>query len=189
MWHFISKDRRMRHEDSQLIEAGKTYKVEGEPALCKHGLHASNRAISALLYAPGPIICRVELGGIVKHEEVKSVATERTVIWMADATDDLRDFARWSALQVAHLWDIPQVTRQHLETGDESLMADAYKACAQIPYRTAKDSTGKAAMVSACVASDDRIDVCDAARVASRVSDSVDYNSELERRLLALRGE
>src|SRR5574343_98994 len=54
-------------------------------------------------------------------------------------------FARWCALSVAHQWDMPDIMRRYLETGDETLRV---VACA---------STGEAAW--------------DAARAAARAAD------------------
>ena len=46
-------------------------------------------------------------------------------IWCLRASDapdaDILHFARLCALDVAHLWDIPPIVREYLETGDESL--------------------------------------------------------------------
>lgn len=91
-WHFLPADGRMTHTN-KLVEVGKTYRIEDEPVLCKRGLHASARALDALKYAPGPVVCRVTLGGTIIHGDDKSVAQERTVLAMADATDVLHEFA------------------------------------------------------------------------------------------------
>jgi len=65
--------------------------------MCNVGLHASLRAIDALKYAPGPIVCRVELRGERIDDEEKSCASERKVIAIADATMTLHEFACWCA--------------------------------------------------------------------------------------------
>jgi len=61
-WHFIRENKKLGYQDDRIVRAGRTYKVDCEPILCESGLHASKEAIDALVYAPGPIICRVELG-------------------------------------------------------------------------------------------------------------------------------
>ena len=83
------------------IEAGKTYRVAGKPVLCEHGLHASKRIIDALRYAPSDAkyVCLVELGGAVKLDTDKAVATRRTVLAMADVEIILHEFACWCAEQ------------------------------------------------------------------------------------------
>jgi hypothetical protein len=61
--------------------------------MCKQGLHASIKALDALQYAPGAIVCRVEMSGNIIYDTDKCVASERTVLWYADATKALHTFA------------------------------------------------------------------------------------------------
>ena len=103
-YHFLRTDRKLGYKDGRLVIPGETYKIEGKPILCRHGLHASSCIIDALKYAPGPILCKVNLTGDVIHSVDKSVATERTVLAMLDATEILCHFARLCALDVIHLW-------------------------------------------------------------------------------------
>ena len=52
-------------------------------------------------------------------------------LWCCRAEPDRpewREFARWCALQVIHLWDCPEIVRLYLETGDESIRAAAWVA-------------------------------------------------------------
>lgn len=166
-WHFcqIADDGKPRlgYGDNREVIVGKMLGVDVEPVLCSAGMHASRKLWHALGYAQGSklALCRVTLGGTVKHDEDKSVANERTVVAMldADATDKLlRDFARWCALQVIHLWDAPAIVRRYLETGDETLRA------------AARDAAWAAAW--------------DAARAAAWDAAIEQYAAELERRAL-----
>ena len=127
-WYWSREDRRLDHGDGRHIEVGVTHAVSGTPRLCRWGLHASWRVIDALLYARGPVVWRVQLGGIVWEGEDKAVATERTYLWGVEATDVLWTFARRCAWDVVHLWDAPAVVVRYLRTGDEALRADAYHA-------------------------------------------------------------
>ena len=120
-YHFCREDRRLGFGDGREIRVGETLAVDCEPILCHRGLHASRRLIDALKYAPGPVVAKVQLGGIVVHGTDKSVATKRTTIAIADCTDILRAFARKCALDVLHLWDAPEVVERYLRTGDESI--------------------------------------------------------------------
>ena len=124
-WHFCQVDDegnlRLGYADGEnkstlgnIVKIGETLRIEDEPILCEHGYHANRKLRDALRYAQGSklSLCRVALGGVVLHDDDKSVASERTVIAMldADATEKLlRDWARWCALQVIHLWDAPDV--------------------------------------------------------------------------------
>jgi len=91
----------------------------------------SERPFQALQYAPGSTICRVELDGdLVPHGDPidKWVGRRRRIIGRADATATLRRFAADQALSVSHLWDMPPVVREYLETLDESARVDAETA-------------------------------------------------------------
>jgi hypothetical protein len=63
-------------------------------------LHASRTPFDALQFAPGPIICLVEMRDIVDEYEDKLVARQRKIVARADATSFLRYFARMQALSV-----------------------------------------------------------------------------------------
>ena len=126
-YYFSNKDKKLAYDDNREIKIGTTHKIKGEPVLCNHGLHASKRIIDALSYAPDSILWIVELGGKVIHSNDKSVATERTYIGGGiDISETLRKFARMCALDVAHLWDCPDVMMQWLKTGDESIRKSAW---------------------------------------------------------------
>ena len=113
-WHFVSGPLPGVLRDGCPVPADGEWLVhDGEIVPCESGLHASVRAIDALYYAPGPIVCRGELDGeIVEHGSDKIVGRRRRVLWRADATDVLRAFACDQALSVAHLWEMPRVGRE-----------------------------------------------------------------------------
>ena len=117
---------------------GQTLVHDGPLVLCAQGLHASEHPFDALAYAPGPRLHRVTLGGRVRHDTDKVVASERTIRATIDATDLLRRFARQCATDVLHLWDAPDVVRQYLETGDESIRTDAHSAAHSAAWDTGK---------------------------------------------------
>ncbi len=116
-WHFLREDCRLGYGDGRLIEAGSTVTIEGDLVLCQRGMHGSIRALDALKYAPGPIVCRVLIEGVDTEMEVeyplrgkhvihragivsgddKLCGESRTVLTMADATDALQEFACWCA--------------------------------------------------------------------------------------------
>jgi hypothetical protein len=151
-WHFVGDALR----DGRPIPAdGVTLKHKGKLELCASGLHASERLIDALQYAPGPILCRVQMGGTIKKESDKLVARQRTILWRIDLTDVLRKFARQCALDVAHLWNMPFVVRQYLETGDKSIRAAAWDAAWTSAMATAWASARDAASAAARAAAND----------------------------------
>lgn len=145
-WHFVKQDRRLGYEDNRIVKTGRTYKVsKNKPLeLCLYGLHGSKRIIDALKWAPGPVVCRVDLlGEILLHDTDKSVAYERRVLWMYDATMILRKFARLCALDVINLWDAPDVVVEYLKTGDESIRASARASAWESARESAREKQNK----------------------------------------------
>ena len=99
-WHFLQDSGRLQWKCGRtwIPKVGKTLKVNPDKLhMCHYGLHASTRIIDALGYASGSLICRVELGGRIIKGDDKVVASERTIIQMADATNVLHEMACWSA--------------------------------------------------------------------------------------------
>ena len=171
-WHFLVDDRKFRYGDETKAVAGYVYSVKPPLELCGWGLHASARAIDALGYAPGAQVGRVVLSGEILSGDDKLCATHREYLWIADASETLRGFARWCALSVIDKWDAPQVVRDYLETGDESIRdaarAAAWTAAGAAAWAAARDAARAAAR--------------DAARAAARDA----QNAELEARLMEL---
>ncbi len=97
-WHFLREDKKMGYKDGRLVRVGHTFKCDPDSIeLCKFGFHASINPMDAIYYAPGPVACRVELGGRIIKGGDKVVASERTVIAMADVSNALHEMACWSA--------------------------------------------------------------------------------------------
>ena len=124
-WHFVNDTLR----DGRPVPAdGEKLVHDGRVVLCELGLHASEDILDAFKYAPGHTICRVRCGGVVERGDDKLVCSERTILWRVDGSELLLEFARWSALQVVHLWDAPGVVLKYLKTGDESIRKAAWDA-------------------------------------------------------------
>lgn len=123
-WHFVGTTLR----DGRPVPADAVTLVhDGALVLCESGLHASERLLDAVDYAPGNILCRVRMGGELLRGGDKMVARERTILWRIDAKSTFREFARRRALSLAHLWDMPDVVREYL-TGNGSEWFTAYDA-------------------------------------------------------------
>ena len=124
-YHFVGdtlRDGRPVPPDGEWLEH------EGEIKMCETGLHASLRPWDALQYAPGPVLCEVEVDGIDSYDVDKLVARRRRILRRVNLTADLRSFARAEASSVSHLWSAPAVVREYLETGDESIRDAAWDA-------------------------------------------------------------
>jgi hypothetical protein len=145
-WHFVAD----KLFDGRPIPAdGVPLIHDGEIVPCKQGLHASVRLIDALEYASGETLCRVSCTGKVVLEDDKLTCSQRTILWRIDATTVLREFARHCALDVAHLWDMPSVVREYLETGRDDLMAAAEAAAEAAAWDAAWDAADAAAWATA----------------------------------------
>lgn len=128
-WHWTADTLR---DGRPIPPVGETLRHSGTLVLCDNGLHASERILDALRYAPGNVVHRVRCGGEMLRQDDKLVCHERTILWSHSVSDDLlRGFARAQARSVLHLWDAPQVVRDYLETGDETLRARAARAAAE----------------------------------------------------------
>lgn len=128
-WHFLATDCRLQYKPRRLVKPGMTLRRDRDKLeLCEYGLHWSRRPLDALRYAPGCIVTRVECSGRTIYGDDQCDSSVRKVLWMADATETLREFARWCVLQVIYLWEVPKVVRQYLETGDMQWRAAASAA-------------------------------------------------------------
>lgn len=172
-WHFLPIDKRLVYGSREVVEVGKTLSVDGELKLCHHGFHMCVQPLDALNYAQGALACRVYPGERILTDTNKIVSNARTIIWMADATKTLQDFARWCALEVIHLWKAPDIVKQFLETGDESLRSNARaaagaaaRAAAAGTWDAARDATWAATRATSTAAAWDAA-ARDAARAAA----------------------
>ena len=170
-WWFAASDK-LPHGDGRKVVIGKTHRLRGEIVLCEHALHAARDPFDALQYAPGSLLYKVRCGGTIYEDDDKLGCSARTYLDMRDATDMLRAFARGEALTVAHLWDMPDIVRQYLETGDESTRAaarDATGAATGSATRAAaRDATRAATRAAAWAATEDAAwDARDAAKAAA----------------------
>ena len=95
-WHFLREDGKLNYLDKEPPPDGETLVHSGEIELCSSGLHASKSLWDALSYAPGHVLCRVRMGGIIKNGDDKLVASERTILWRLDAPTMDRVLRLWA---------------------------------------------------------------------------------------------
>lgn len=144
-WHFVDDAFR---DGVALPPDGERLVYAGEAAICVSGLHASVRILDALKYAPGNTICRVACEDVVDRADDKLVCRARTIQWRYDGEDLLRDFARQIALDVADLWDMPDVVRRFLETGNDNHRVAARAAAREASREHAERDEVEAAIAS-----------------------------------------
>ena len=158
-WHFTGDTLR---DGRAIPPVGETLRYNGKLVICERGLHASERILDALQYAPGPMIHRVRCGGEIIRQDDKFCCAERTILWSHTISDKLlRDFARAQARSVLHLWDAPEIVKRYIETGDETIraaawatawdaaMATAWTAARATARATARDAAWDAARATA----------------------------------------
>jgi hypothetical protein len=157
-YHFVGPTLR---DGRPVPSVGVWLEHDGPVIPCQSGLHASLDVWDALKFAPGNTLCVVELGGTIKYDRDKVVASRRKIVAQIDAEPLLREFSRRCAQSVLHLWDAPQVVKDYLATGDESLRSAAWNA-AWVARCAARAAT-EAAWAARCAA---RV-ATDAARAAT----------------------
>ena len=161
-WHFLRQDGCLNYEPHTLVTVGEPLRVDPPITLCERGLHASVRAIDALQYAPGPIVCRVRLDGEIKHGDDKLCATERAVMWMYDATNVLHEFACvcaetallianvddprcWQAIEAKRAWLRGEIGAAQLAAARDATRAAAWAAAGNAAWDAARAAARAAA--------------------------------------------
>ncbi len=165
-WHFLNKNRKLGNGDGRLVRKGSIFTVDPPIELCRSGLHASIRLIDALQYAPGPIICRVEMRGDIIHGSDKLVATERKCLWWINAERMLHEFACWcakGALEKARVtdrrcwiaietklaWLKGKATNQELDAAWSAAQSAAQSAAESAAWSAAQSAAWSAAQSAA----------------------------------------
>ena len=213
-WHFLSWDCRLRFSCWTKVRAGQTLRRDpAKLALCRYGLHASVEPLDALKYAPGPVVCRVRLGGTIIEDTNKHVASRRTVLWMANAERDLRLFACWcvrstplrdgrvawdlltdersrTAVEVAERFAVGKATKDELDAAWAAARSAAWAArAARAAWAAAGDAAWVTARSAAWAAGAARAAARDAAGDAAWAAAWDAQNKQLEKMLLVLGGE
>ena len=150
-FYFSNSDKKLRHNDGRQIRKGRTHKVKCDPVLCERGLHASERLIDALKYAPGNYLWLVDLKGKIVAGDDKAVADERKYIDGFDAGDLLHEFSRKAALiNIKKIYkycsqkDYDLIV-EYLETGNDDIRSAAESAAWSAAESAARSATRSAA--------------------------------------------
>ena len=186
-WHFAGTQMR---DGSRLGAPGEIETYDGPLVMCSQGLHASEKLLDALRYAPGPLLRRVNMGGKILRGTDKLDAETRLVLWECDMTAALRLFARKCALDVAHMWDMPPLVREYLMTGREDIRAAAWDAALDVDAAARAAARGAAWAAARAAAGAAALDAARAAAWgaawdAARAAASAAARAAQERRLVA----
>lgn len=140
-WHFcaLAPNGVPITREGYFLIVGKRYRIRDEPELCVRGFHGSAKVLNALDYAPGPWVSLRPLKNVV-HGLDKVVGKSYKQGPGFDATETLKAFGRWCALEVADIWEAPNVVKQYLKTNDASLREAALSAGRTPPHSNPHDN-------------------------------------------------
>ena len=118
-WHFVGDTLR---DGSPIPPDGEWLIYSGQCKICESGLHASRNPFDALRYAPGAVLCLVEIADIVDEQDDKLLCRKRRIVARMDATELCSYFARMQAIScLDNLGEDPaQIILEWLFTGDEA---------------------------------------------------------------------
>jgi hypothetical protein len=128
-WHWLCEDKRLRYGSREVVEVGKTITYDGPLSLCNSGLHASEKAIDAVVYAPGPIICRVTLGDVVVEGGANTLHEFACRCAEAELkTAKVEDRRCWEAIETKRKWLKGEATDEQLAAARDAASAAARDA-------------------------------------------------------------
>jgi hypothetical protein len=106
-WHWLNSSRTLGYGDGRTVVDGETLSIPDDdrmPKCCEYGMHASERIVDALRYAPGCVLTQVEVSCDISSQEDKLVGRSRRVLWSLTGQQGLDlvvTFARWCAVRAA----------------------------------------------------------------------------------------
>ena len=105
-YHFLKANMTSGEGDEPPWKVGEHRQMDGEIALCERGYHGSLHPYDALQYAPGPVLCLVELTGVIIEDTDKVVAQGRRLLQAVNIERELWDFALDCAEKVLPLFEV-----------------------------------------------------------------------------------
>ena len=84
-WHFLQTDRCLQWNAEKPLEVSDELHIELPLEILRRGLHWCKRPIDALTYAPGSVVCYVEVWGETQFDSDIGVSEYRRITWMHDA--------------------------------------------------------------------------------------------------------
>ena len=146
---------------------GQTRRHGGPVELCYSGFHSSPTPADALDYAPGPILCVVDVSKPVEADDDKQVSRRRTLLQAVDATDAIHRVACDIAEDVLPIYERTHPDdkrpRQAIEAKRQWLAGEMSTA----DLKVAQTAAGDAAWAAARAAAWDAVRAADAAAWAA----------------------
>ena len=184
-YHFLKSDMCSHAGHEPPWKEGETRTLDGEIVICAHGYHASRTAWDALQFAPGPVLCLVEVEPVEEHTD-KLVSRSRRLIKAVNVERELREFAADRAERVLHFYEEAypgdQRPRAAIATARAYARGEAtdgeLNAAARAAARAAAYAARAAAWAAAWVAARD---AARAARAAADAADAADAERRWQR--------
>lgn len=168
-WHFLRAGPDATSgttRDGHVVRVGDTLTVKGPLVICESGLHGSRRLLDALRYAPGPVLSYCKYGGALLRDTDKFCAEQRTVLWLADVSPLLWEFAcwcaetamrrvgwkderSWAAIETRRRWLKGEATDEELAAARDAAWAAAWDATWDATSAAAWDAARDAASAAA----------------------------------------
>jgi hypothetical protein len=177
-YHFLRSNMRAGAGEEAPWRVGERREITGPVVLCERGYHSAPSWYDALMYAPGPVACIVEIDGDVLRDNEKQVSQIRTLLAAVHAERELRLFAcdcaeralkregrarrepdarSWAAIDIARRFATGNATAEELEAAS-SAASDAVswagRAAACAGRAAACAATWPGAMAAARAAAD-----------------------------------
>ena len=171
-WHYVKNDY-CTNNGNVKVYPGLVLTHDGPMLMCRSGLHASIRALDALKYARGSIVCRVRCSRDIVMGTDKIMCRRRVVSWTLDAANTLHEFAchlaqkalrssgvtsdrAWNAIRVKRDWLAGEATDRQLAATAASLVGDLTSALSTTArnarWSTKKEAAFSASWAAACAA-------------------------------------
>lgn len=90
-YHFLREDMTGLYGNEPPWKVGERRSVEGGLCLCDWGYHYGLTPSDALIYAPGPILCLVEVSEVGPKGKIKSCSRSRKLLRAVNATTVLHE--------------------------------------------------------------------------------------------------
>ena len=144
-YYFLRKDMTSGSGHEEPWKVGEARRIEGHIALCERGYHSSPTPAMALEYAPGSMLCLVDVSKPVQKDSDKQVSRKRTLLAAINVEHILYDLACRFAEDVLQIFEkeYPEDSRPRVaietkrrwlkgQASDEEL--DAARAAARAKY-------------------------------------------------------
>lgn len=155
---------------------GETRTLDGEIVICAHGYHASRTAWDALQFAPGPVLCLVEVEPVEERAD-KLASRSRRLIKAVNVERELREFVADCAERVLHFYEEAYPGDQRPRAAIATARAYAKGEATDEGLDAARAAAGAAAWDAARAAARAAAELATAARDAKLDAAGNEFNS------------